>query len=773
MLGIGFALASTVRVDNGFQAWFDHDDPAYLAYVDYLDEFGSDEVAYIMYEAPGSEHGPWNIDIMQRVAELTEVLEREVPFVGEATSVANAELLVPVDGGIDVIDLSEDFPATQDELLEVRERFLAKPLYVGGLLSASGDYASIILEMERSSADPAEELMHDPEGGNVLANFYPQASYTVIEEILARPEYAGIVFHHSGDVAMNSVMNTVATEEPYVLGSICMAVVAVLLFFFFRSPIGVVGPMAVVMLSTMACIAVVALFGWELNNMFIMIPTLITAVGVADSVHIISEFRALEAELGDRREALVRTMYLVGPPCLLTSLTTAAGFGAMAIAPIKAIGEFGVYSAIGVLTAFALSTSLLIVFFSFGRRRPVGETSESVRIRAKGGVRMMAFLDAISGFDLRHHHAILVGSAILFVVSVAGTLRLQVDSNFLNDFGSHHPMYKTTRLIDDVMGGMMSIVYVFDTGESEGVKDPEVLRQIESVARVATGDGELVKKSYAITDIVRDINQTFHEGDAAHHVLPETRDLVGQYLLLYEMSGGEEAEEYLSGDFSRANLELRCRVVESSMIAGIADKVAAYRESLPDERATVQLTGVGALWIRLMDYITESQIRGFMLAFVAISVMMCAVFRSVKIGMIAMLPNLAPVFLTLGGMGWAGVTLDYVRMLIAPVAIGIAVDDTIHHVTRFRYEFLQSGSYEKALRASMRDVGRALLITSMVLVLGFLVFTASELEVQRTFGVLLASTIVTALLADFFLMPALMLTLKPFGKEKTDSSPQN
>jgi predicted RND superfamily exporter protein len=167
-----------------------------------------------------------------------------------------------------------------------------------------------------------------------------------------------------------------------------------------------------------------------------------------------------------------------------------------------------------------------------------------------------------------------------------------------------------------------------------------------------------------------------------------------------------------------------------------------------------------------MDYITESQIRGFLLAFAAITVMMCLLFRSVEIGLIAMIPNLAAVALTLGAMGWLDIPLDYTRLLIAPVAIGIAVDDTIHHVTRFRHEFLRCRDYRQALHASMADVGRALFITTAVLVLGFLVFLFSRMDAQASFGALLAATLLVALVADFLLMPALVMTFQPFGQAR-------
>jgi hypothetical protein len=315
------------------------------------------------------------------------------------------------------------------------------------------------------------------------------------------------------------------------------------------------------------------------------------------------------------------------------------------------------------------------------------------------------------------------------------------------------------------MGGTTNIIYLFDSGEPEGIKEPAVLREIERVAAYAETQKPLVRKTYSIVDILKDLNQAFHDGDPAYYRVPETRELVAQYLLLYETSGGEEAEEYVSSDYRRASLELRLQLARTSYTAELVESIDAMLAETPPEASTVEMTGIGALWLKLMDYIVSSQIQGFSIAFLTIGLMMIFIFRSVKTGMISMIPNLAPVLLTLGAMGWAGVLLDYNKVTIAAVAIGIAVDDTIHMISRYRHEFLRCGDYREALVATMQDVGRALFITSVALVLGFLVFVFSVMASKAMFGILLATSIVVALIADFLLMPALVLTFKPFGPE--------
>lgn len=754
--GAGGYLAYGARIDNSFEAFFDTNDPTYRAYQDFREDFESDEIAYIVYRAP---NGPWDIDLMRQIEQLTRALEDEVPFVKEVTSLSNAEFMegMPPDD-ILVYDLLAEFPKSQEELLSVRDKVMKKPLYVGGLVSADAELGAIIVDMSRSGIAPVDELRLDPDGGDGLGNLYPQVSFDAIEAVLARPEYAGIEFFHSGDVAINATYNQIFIEEdlPVLLGLVVI-IIALSLALVFRRPVGVIGPLMVVAFAMAISVAVIRLLGWSVDFMFGLMPTLLITVGVADSVHILSEFGIYQERLGDRRDAIRRTLYLIGPPCLLTSLTTAAGFLSLSFSPVQSVSHLAVYSAAGVFAAFIASITILVAMLSFGKRQPR---------RVKSSERFARALRGVAAFVIRYRNAILVASAVVFVGSGVGMAKLTVDSNFLMEFSERVPVRRTTQFVDDHMSGTASVVYLFDSGEPDGIKNPAVLREIERVQREAEKQ-HLVTKTYSIVDLIKDINQSFHNGDPAYYTIPDNRELVAQYLLVYEMSGGEEVRDYVSMDYARASLELRCKQVETSRLQGVIDGINAHLDDQPLEASTVSKTGVGALWLKFVDYITWSQINGALIAFVVVSLMMILVFRSVKIGLLSMIPNLSPVLLVLGGMGWAGAPLDYYRLLIAPVAIGIAVDDTIHLVTRYHHEFRESGNYEQALYATMGDVGRALVITSAILVAGFLVNLASVMDSQASFGILLGGVITTALVADFLLMPALILWLKPFGPEST------
>lgn len=762
-----FQVASKVEQDASYESYFNEGDHTYEAYQKYLDDFGSDEVGYIGYEVPELEHGVWNVDAMAALIELTEELE-EVPFVYEVTSLANAELTVGSEDGLEITKIRDEWPLTQEELLLRREAYLKKPMLVGGIVNQDASFAAIVLEMDRTSTDPPEEIIWDPaKPADDLENLYPQVSDAKVMEILARPEYADFRFFPSGDVALNAFFNRVLVSEPAYLMGISLILISVLQLIAFRSIVGVAAPLVVLVLTALMTVAFMVAVGYKMGISFSATPTLLMVIGVAYCVHVLSEFRVQMVAVGERREALVRTMSLVGLPSLLTAITTAVGFASMAFVPIRTMAEGAIYQSFGVMAAYFFSVTVLLAALSFGSRNPKWARSAdgaANTIERSGFATRM--LDRIATVNLEHRFGLLVGFAVFTLACLVGSSRVVVDSNWLADFWEGSPVRVNVVKVDDEMGGMSNIIYLFDGGHEDAIKEPAVLREIERLETLALEDDWLVRKTYSIVDIVKDLNQSFHADDPAYHRIPDTREEVAQYLLLYESSGGEEAEELVSPDYRVASLELRVRVGRIVHMAALVDRLDAALVETPLEKTELTLTGIGALWLKLTNYIVSSQVQGLGLALVAITLVMVLLFRSIPVGLIAMIPNVMPVLLALGAMGWFDITLDYNKATIASIAIGIAVDDTIHLMSRFRLEFGIHRSYAVALRAAMQDVGRALIHTSIALVLGFLVLMLSELRSQAFYGILLAASLTTALIADLFLLPPLVLWLKPFGPEQ-------
>ena len=761
VLGGAMYLANTVRMDNSFEAFFDESDPTYNAYNTYRDNFGSDEIIYIMYDASDYPQGVFNKTIIEKIHRLGEAIEQTVPYVDRVRSITNAELMIGLEDELVIKKIEEELPLTQADLDEFAKAFLKKPLYVGNLFNEQQNLGSLSVEMTRSSTDPVDKIRLDPEGGDDLENLYPQVSHEALSQILKQPEYADLNFYLSGDVPLNATYNRIIEREMTQLGGLSFLIIAIVLGIFFRGRIiGIIGPIAVVGLSLMMTVAFIAAMGWNVDMMFGLTPTLLVAIGVAHAVHIISEFMAHFRESGDREKAIHQTLYLVGTPCLLTSLTTACGFFAMSVAPIKTISHMAVYMSLGVLFAFFLSVTLLTFFLSFVRR-PKALNTDSKRL-----TRLDLFLRACSEFTIQRGSVAISVFLLLVIVTGLGLFKLRIDSNFLTDFNESVTVRQHTEHIDSTMGGMSSFAYLFDAGEEGGVKEPAFLRELERVQAQTKLQQPLVRKTMSIVDLIKDINQSFHADDPAYYRIPESRELISQYLLVYELSGGEDLFSYVTNDYSQALLEMRVQLTESSVLADFEKEMTKYFEQQPLAESEKSITGIGALWLALMNYISNSQISGLTLALAVITVVISIIYGSVKMGLVSMIPNIAPILMVGGVMGWIGVNLDSSKLLIATVAIGIAVDDTIHMMTRFKMEFQLTGNYHEAFRRTIHEVGRALVITSITLVCGWAALLTSLMDAQVWFGVLLSSTVVLALLADFFIMPLLVFWLKPFGPER-------
>ncbi len=752
-------LAQQVRIDNSFEAFFDSEDPAYIAYNTYRKNFGSDEIVYLMYDATAYEHGVFNLEVMKQVMTLVERFENDLPFVSKVRSLSNAELMEGDSGDL-VIRKIEEEELSQELLLEFSQAFSGKDIYDNSLLNTDQTLAAIMIEMSRSSTDAVEEIMLDPEQGISLNNLYPQVSDDALRAILAEQESSDIKFYISGDVPLNSAYNKLVEEEGMLLALISLFLIAIVLGFCFHwRVLGILGPVVVVFLSILMCVAFLVIMGWNQDMTFGLAPVLLTAIGVAHSVHILSEFYQGQSEGLPVGEVLKNTFRLVGVPCLLSSLTTAAGFLSMSVAPIVSIAHSAFYLSLGVMIAFFLSMTLLSFFLSFSKPRKTPEPGLGERA-------LTVVLAKTADFTLRHEKKNMLVFAVLLVLSACGISILKVDSNFLSDFSNKLEIRQHTAHIDNTMGGMNSFVYLFDSESEGGIKNPEFLKELERVQKEVETHFPLVRKTTSIVDLIKDINQSFHDGDPEYYRIPESKELISQYLLVYEFSGGEDLFDYVTNDYQMATINIRLQIQDSSYIEDFENEMQAYLESNPLEHSVKSNTGISALWLTLTSYISSSQLTGLSLALVVITLLISLIYGSLKMGLISMIPNVGPIILVVGFMGWMGIHLDYSKLLIATVAIGLAVDDTIHMMTRFKIEFERLGNYREAFKAAINEVGRALVITTLAMVIGWSALMMSSLDTQFWFAILLSMTVVFALLADFFVMPILIFWFKPFGPER-------
>ena len=744
----------TLRMDNSNEAFFLEGDPTKLLLDKFRDTFGNEDFVYVLIETTDF----FEPDTIRLIKKLAEDLEAHVPYVKDMKFLGNVEYVEGVERGIEISDLIEEIPETPEEMKLARKRAMNEPLYLDNLISRDGKTAAILLECESypdEKVDPRKEI--------------PQAVY----KILAKSEYTDLEVYAVGTPIIDYEMDEMTARELSLFGIVCIVLQMLILLWVARGARGVVTPLLVVILSIFWTLGLVGILDWTLSLMVAMLPIFLICVGIGDSMHIISEFQDQQDRGFARREAIVKALALVGIPCLLTSLTTAAGFLSFWGTVIKPIKEMGVYAAIGVVMAFLLSLIIVPAAFSFGKNKKKGIEPEGVsnpegEKKKSPDYRNDIFdraLKRVTLLNLKYPWAILSTFILMAALSVFGYRLIEVETNSIEFASTDLPVRQAYDYVDSHMGGSMSMEVMLDTGKKDGIKEIEFLRDMETLQNYIDRH-PLTSKTSSVIDTIKKMRRAMHENRMEYYTLPETSAQASEYLFLYETSGGEELDKQVSFNYDIARITARTKSLNSKDVRTFTSDISMFVKKNIDPSIKVEYTGTMPFVEAMSNYVAQGQKRSFILAFLAITCMMIIVLRSFKLGLISMIPNVFPVLISLGLMGFAGVYLSIPLMILSPIIIGVAVDDTIHFFMRYRREFNRTGTYEGALKATLSTVGRPIMFTTMTLVLGFSVFGLSDMYNVTQFGLLAAFAFLWALLADFFLAPAMMLLFKPLGAER-------
>ncbi|MDY6933007.1 MAG: MMPL family transporter [Spirochaetota bacterium] len=738
-------LSFNLRIDTSLKAYFQADDLSFVYYEKFQEEYGNDEFIYIIYRA---KHGIFDLGELSKIKRLIEDIEK-VPYVERVNAVTNIEFIEGNNvGDIKVYDLMEDFPSSQKEADLLKQKLLDKPLYVNAYVTSNADFAAILCEFEdKPEDDPAYHVKIGRE----------------LSSILSKPDYDDFEFWPVGSPIINYEFHRVMREERPATTMLSFAVIVILLFVLFRQVKAIIGPVLVIASALCIVLGFMGLNDFPITVLFGMVIPLLLAVGVADSVHIMSEYRNNLIAGYDNRTSILNSIRMLWFPCLFTSLTTAVGFFSITTSPIRAIRDYGWFIFVGVIAAFIMSFTILLVIISF-----FGERSEK-KIQRITNTSSHGYLDRIlmyiAHINKKNFVIVLIVSAIISIIAIYGITKLQVNSSWLELLGDNMKVVRDYKFIDKIMGGSDNFEILLHSNKKEGVKTYEFIQTLEKIQNFADSKKHLVKKTTSVVDIIKDVNRALHNNDKTFYKIPSSDDEVSQYILLYEISGGEELEKLVSADIATARLTIYVKATESTNAKSFYDDLVEFIESVKPSSYSYNVTGGSFLQLETMRYIGNTARNSFMIAFAIISVLMIFIFLSVKVGFISLIPNIFPILITLGFMGIAGIWLDYGRSFLASIAISISVDDTIHLISRYKMEFDRLGNYEKALDIAIKDVGHAITLTTIILVSGFIILSFSQIDNTKYFGMLTSMCIFLALLADFFVTPALILLIKPFGKE--------
>jgi len=514
--------------------------------------------------------------------------------------------------------------------------------------------------------------------------------------------------------------------------------------------------------SAVWAIGFMYLVGSELNFLSVLIPTIIFIIGTSDCVHILSQYQDCRYICNTKREALLTTIKFLIIPCFLTTLTTMVCLFTLNVSPLEPIKHFGIFTAVGVGFAFILSISLLPIGLSIGDTR-------ALSLKIPPSEFLHAILDKLNRVDQAHKVLILIISLAILITGIYGATKLHVETDAIKFFGNEFVGVTDTLHIEKQLGGIIPLYVVIETHEEGGIKDPSVLRKIGSLTDFIRQQ-EGVDKVMSASDLIKYMNYRLHDSDKTYYKIPDNQKQVAELLLMASLSDDAQLLSRFFDDLhSKTSIAIRYRHHDFHRIDKLNRTLKSYLKDHFQDISGIHAypTGTAILCSNVLIPILTGLKQSLFIAAVTLFVLMMVLFRSVKIGLISMIPNLIPILLTLGTMGLLNIPLNFMTAPLAAIALGIAIDDTIHFLSRFRVEFKKDPDYPQAIHRTMRSVGKPIMITSIILTVGFCIFLFSTFQFTQNMGILVSFTVISAIFADLILLPVLLLIFKPLGKETT------
>lgn len=730
----------------------DADHPVRVSFDAFREQYGRSDFAMVVLTPPEV----FSPSFLTTLRGLHQRFEDELPWIEEVQSLVNARFTRGVGDTLVVGDLLEDWPETQAEIDAVREFALANPFYRDLYLSGDGKTVGIIvrpLVYEPSKTNALEGFEQDsgPEAASeFLSDAKLQELVIGVESILATSDLEGIEVHAAGESVFNFAIQQQISGDMARHSFYAFVVIGVLLCVVFRRLSAVVLPLLLVVVSICATLGAMGMLGRPLTFASQVVPAFILAVGTGFAVHVLAIFyQRLDA--GDEPAVAVEAaLQHSGVAIAMSSLTTAGGMLSFAAADLVSVRDIGLFVPFGALFSAALSLFALPALLAITPTRARASRGESPwveRVLVNCGL-----------FSTRHPVAIPIVSVVILLGVGAGIPRIQDDYDVLTWFSEGSVPRNAIQYVDRTMGGASSLEVILDTGQENGLHNPDVLRRIDSIQRHSEANaahGIRIQKTVSVTDVVKEIHQALGEGNPAAYTIDDNPRLIAQELLLFENSGSDDLEDIVDPQFQQARITLKSNLGGGNDYRHyLSDHEAAWRKLAGNAELT--FTGYMVLGSTVSGLTMTTALRSYAIAFLLITPLMVLLIGSVRTGLISMAPNLMPILIVMGAMGWAGTPLDMLSALIGGIALGLVVDDTIHILYGFRREYERTGDIEKSTRHLMQSTGRALFFTTAVLASAFSVFAFSDVVPLANFGWLATLAIVLAFLFDVFLSPALL-----------------
>tara|TARA_B100001964_G_scaffold99171_1_gene110748 strand:+ start:1160 stop:3619 length:2460 start_codon:yes stop_codon:yes gene_type:complete len=788
MLLLATALASQlpkIKMATAIQSFFHENDPDLIKFNEFQEQFGRDDIILLAL----NHQEIFSLEFLNKLKALHNDIENTVPNLSDITSIINVRSTRGEKDELIVEDLMEDWPKNSEEIEIIKQRAMSNPTYKNMLLSEDGKFTSIIIELNpystKTRAGGEQTLEEDPLAGfdddpgaitpetetsqketenqEYLNDKEKEETVITLMNVISKYEKPDFPIYLGGSPVMDIKLKKNLRRDMGLFMGLAFGIIIITLFLLFRRVSGVLLTLMVVILSLLSTFGLMALLGVPITIPTQILPSFLLAVGIADSVHILSLFyRRLEQ--GDNKEAAITfALGHSGRAIVLTSLTTSGALMSFITSDLAPVAHLGVFAPIGVMLALLFTLVLLPALLAVIPLRLKINTGKHKGLKTGA---LEKILLGFGNFAIKYPRGIVIMTLLLVFVSLAAALGLHFSYDPLSWLPESSTIRRDTAIIDRNLKGSISLEVVLDTGKENGWHEPELLNKLEMMGREAeqyTEGNVFVGKTTSPVNIIKEINQALNENRATFYSIPEDKNLVSQEFFLFETSGSDDLEDVVDSQFSKARLTMKLPSADAVEYIRFMEVIQKRFKDVFSGKSEITITGRVALLFKTINSTIISMAKSYVLAFIVISLLMVLLMGNVKMGLISMIPNLAPIILTLGLMRILDIPLDAFTLLIGSIAIGLVVDDTIHFMDNFKHYYHETKDVGQAIHSTLQTTGRAILSTSMVLSGSFFVYIASSMNNLVNFGLLTGFAILAAMIADFLLLPALMVLV---NKEK-------
>lgn len=749
LMTVGFFVQiKHLRSETSVDAFFPKSHPAIIYHYKVEDIFGvrSPMVLGVVDDGP---QGIFNRRTLGIIARLTETLQQLKGVMED--DVDSLSTLKNIEGKGDFLDVKpfmREVPQTPEAIAALKRAVFRNDIFLGNIVSRDGKAASIFAQFE----DGVDK----------------HAMYYTIKQIVdaERQAHPDVQIFFSGRPILEGLIGVLLRADMKRLFPIVMLVVLVVLFLTFRSMRGVVLPFAVVLASVFWTLGFMGMMGLPFFAISTIMPVILLAMGVADGIHILSAYydQAYEHPDTPKRQLVMDIMVELWPPVVMTSLTTAVGFSTLGLTTVVPFRVFGFMTAFGILAAMVFSLTVIpagLMLVSVKVPRAMRKRRERGAALASAG--LAARLLFWGGRLIGNHTTAVIGVMVLvLIVAVIGWPLVVVDESLSGNFDKGSEVIVADGLLNRYFNGTTPLNVVVEAPAVDGIKAPDVLRRIAAM-QTAIEQAPKVGATTSIAEFLKRMHMEMNEGRAEMYVVPDSRELAAQYLLLYSMSGDpDDFEDVVEDDYRMANVRVQ---LTSDHYYDVKQAITAVRQAVrehfADGTVQVNLAGQANNSFTIVEMVLRNQIQSVVLAIVAVFLLTSLMFRSFVAGAFCALPTCVATLLNFGVMGYAGVTLGVITAMTANIGIGVGVDYAIHFVNRYRLLGRANPHPVAVTQLTMVTAGKAIFFNALVVAAGFAVLLVSLFPLHKNLGLLVALNMGTSFVGAMTILPALMNRVRP------------